>query len=240
MRAPPTSLPIAFEEVSVVAGHVTILDRISLTIASSAPTVLLGPNGGGKSTVLRLIAGLTAPANGRISWGAASMPKRERFAIVFQSPVMLMRSVEANLRFALAAAGMPVASRAARAAELLGLVGLADKSQRPARRLSGGERQRLAIARALAKQPAVLLLDEPTANLDPAATRMVEQLIRETAARDVKIVLATQDLGQARRLGGDIILLHRGRVVEAASADRFFASPQSAETRKFIDGELLA
>lgn len=240
MRAPHASLPIVFEDVSVVAAPVTILDRLSLTIASSAPTVLLGPNGGGKSTALRLIAGLTAPTNGRISWGGASAPKRERFAIVFQSPVMLMRSVEANLRFALAAAGMPPGSRAARAAELLGLVGLADKSQRPARRLSGGERQRLAIARALARQPAVLLLDEPTANLDPAATRMVEQLIRDTAARDVKIVLATQDLGQARRLGGDIILLHRGRVVEAASADRFFASPQSSETRKFIDGELLA
>jgi tungstate transport system ATP-binding protein len=240
MRAPSENQAIVFDRVDFRAGETPILDAVSFAISPGAPTVLLGPNGAGKSTVLRLIAGLIFPERGRISWGEADAPGRERIAVVFQNPVMMMRSAAANLRFAAAVAGVPRMRRAARVDELLALVGLADKTRRPARGLSGGERQRLAIARALARDPATLLLDEPTANLDPAATKMVEHLIAATAARGVKIILATQDLAQARRLAGDIIFLHRGRMIEAGAAECFFQAPRTDAARRFVVGELLA
>lgn len=240
MRAPFENQAIMFDEVGFRAGETPILDAVSFAIAPGAPTVLLGPNGAGKSTVLRLIAGLIFPERGRISWGEAEAPGRERIAVVFQNPVMMMRSAAGNLRFAAAVAGVPRMRRAARVDELLALVGLSDKARRPARGLSGGERQRLAIARALARDPATLLLDEPTANLDPAATKMVEHLIAATAARGVKIILATQDLAQARRLAGDIIFLYRGRMIEAGAAESFFQAPRTDAARRFIDGDLLA
>ncbi len=129
---------------------------------------------------------------------------------------MLRRSAAGNVRYALAAAGVPRGARTARSMELLALVGLAAVAQRPARRLSGGEQQRLALARALAREPEVLFLDEPTASLDPAATKAIEDLIVAVAARGIKVVLSTHDLAEARRLAGEIVLLHRGRVVETA------------------------
>ena len=152
---------------------------------------------------------------------------------------MLRRSTAGNVRYALAAAGVPRATRTAHAAELLTLVGLKDLGRRPARRLSGGEQQRLALARALARNPDVLFLDEPTASLDPAATKAIEDIVRTVTARGVKVVMSTHDLGQAKRLAGDVVLLHRGRVVEHAPSPAFFAAPQTQEARKFIAGELL-
>jgi tungstate transport system ATP-binding protein len=159
--------------------------------------------------------------------------------MVFQRPAMLRRSVAGNIRYALAAAGVARAGRAARTAELLALVGLGALARRPARRISGGEQQRLALARALAKNPAVLFLDEPTASLDPAATKAVEDVIAAIAARGIKVVTATHDLGEARRLAGDVMLLHRGRVIESGAAASFFDAPRTDEAKKFIAGELL-
>jgi tungstate transport system ATP-binding protein len=159
--------------------------------------------------------------------------------MVFQRPAMLRRSVAGNIRYALAAAGVARAQRAARTAELLTLVGLGGLAQRPARRISGGEQQRLALARALAKNPAVLFLDEPTASLDPAATKAVEDVIGAIAARGIKVVMATHDLGEARRIAGEIVLLHRGRVIEGGASAQFFEAPLTEEARKFIAGELL-
>ena len=152
---------------------------------------------------------------------------------------MLRRSTSDNLQYALAAAGMPRDQRASRAAELLALVGLEKLAQRPARRLSGGEQQRLALARALARDPEVLFLDEPTASLDPAATKAIEDIVRAISARGVKVVMATHDLGQAKRIAGDIVLLHRGRLIENAPAMEFFESPRSEEAKNFMAGELL-
>jgi tungstate transport system ATP-binding protein len=239
MRAPASDLPIVFDDVSVVAGAVTILDRISLTLAPGAPTILIGPNGAGKTTLLRLAMGLIRPARGRLTWGGRADITPSLCAIVFQRPVMLRRSTAGNIHYALAAAGAPRETRAARCAELLALVGLTDLANRPARRLSGGEQQRLALARALAKNPAVLFLDEPTASLDPAATKAIEDVVRAVAARGIKVVMSTHDLGEARRLAGEIVLLHRGRVIESAAASDFFTAPRTDEGRKFIAGELL-
>ncbi len=134
---------------------------------------------------------------------------------------------------------MPRGERAARVGELLALVGLGGLGERPARKLSGGEQQRLALARALAKEPQVLFLDEPTASLDPAATKAVEDVIRTVTARGIKVVMSTHDLGEARRLAGEIVLMHRGRVVETADAHVFFSNPGTPEARRFVAGELL-
>jgi tungstate transport system ATP-binding protein len=236
MRAPSSELPIVFDGVTVTAGAVTILDDMALTLASGAPTVLIGPNGSGKSTLLRVAMGLLAPSRGRITWGGLENVPPLRRAIVFQRPAMLRRSAAANIRFALRAAGIPRAEHARRASELLELVGL---GSRAARRLSGGEQQRLALARALARDPAVLFLDEPTASLDPTATKAVEDIIRTVSERNIKVVMATHDLGEARRLAGDVVMLHRGRIVETAAAASFFDRPQTAEARTFLAGELL-
>jgi tungstate transport system ATP-binding protein len=239
MRPPALDLPVMLVDVTVAAGGLTILDRVTLTLQSGPPTILIGPNGAGKTTLLRAAMGLTPPSRGLITWGGReSSPPRQR-AIMFQRPAVLRRSAAGNIRYALAAASVARAARADRAAELLARVGLNGLGQRPARRLSGGEQQRLALARALARDPGLLFLDEPTASLDPAATKAIEDIVRTVAARGVKVVMSTHDLGQARRLAGDIVFMHRGRLVESGPAADFFAAPRSEEAAKFIAGELL-
>jgi tungstate transport system ATP-binding protein len=240
MRAPDSDLPLMLQEVTIVARDVTILDRITLTIATGSPTILIGPNGSGKTTLLRAVMGLTPLSSGRITWNGRENASPKRRAITVQRPVMLRRTAAANVRYALAAAGIPHAKRQERTAELLTLVGLDELGDRPARRLSGGEQQRLALARALARDPTALLLDEPTASLDPYATKAIEDLVGVVSARGVKVVMSTHDIGQAKRLAGDIVLLHRGRLIENAPAMEFFATPHTEKARKFIAGELLA
>jgi tungstate transport system ATP-binding protein len=239
MRAPVSDLPLLLVNARIVAGATAILDEVTLSIVAGSPTVLIGPNGSGKTTLLRAAMGLIPLTSGRITWGGRETASPERSAIMFQRPAMLRRSAASNIRYALAAANIPRGQRQQRADELLALVGLDGLGRRPARRLSGGEQQRLALARALARDPAILFLDEPTASLDPYATKTIEDIIRAVSARGVKVVMSTHDLGQARRLAGDIVLLHRGRLIETAPADTFFAGPRTQEARKFIAGELL-
>ena len=239
MRPPVTNLPIELDEVSFAVRNVTILDRVTLSIGAGTPTVIVGPNGSGKTTLLRLAMGLVRPSSGRVTWGSRADASSERRAIVFQRPVMLRRTAEANLRYALAAAGVPASERDARGRELLALVGLTSLADRPARKLSGGEQQRLALARALAKDPQILFLDEPTASLDPAATKSVEDLIRGIAARGIKVVMSTHDLGEAQRLAGEVVLMHRGRIIEANRAADFFNNPRTSDAARFVAGELL-
>ena len=244
MRAPVSDLPIIFVDATILAGALAILDNVSLMLGPGSPTILIGPNGAGKTTLLRAAMGLIPVSRGHITWGGKDWGSREpsppgRHAISFQRPTMLRRSTAGNIRYALAAAGIARDIRQERTAELLALVGLEGLEQRPARRLSGGEQQRLALARALARDPAVLFLDEPTASLDPAATKAIEDIVRAVTARGVKVVMSTHDLGQAKRLAGDIALLHRGRLIENAQASQFFAGPRSEEGRQFIAGELL-
>ena len=239
MRAPASDLPILFDGVSLVVRGLVILDRVNLMLMPGAPTVLIGPNGSGKTTLLRLAMGLIAPTSGRVTWAGRDDLPPERRAIVFQRPAMLRRSAAGNVRYALAAASVPRSERRRRTADLLALVGLADFERRPARRLSGGEQQRLALARALARDPDVLFLDEPSASLDPAATKAIEDIVRDIAARGVKVMMSTHDLAQARRIGGEVALMHRGRLIESARAMEFFNSPRTEEGRCFLAGELL-
>ena len=239
MRNPTLDLPLMFVDVRILAREVAILDGITLRLEAGPPTLLIGPNGSGKTTLLRAAMGLIAPSSGLITWGGREHSPPTRRAIVFQRPTMLRRSVAGNVRYALAAADVPHGRREQRTAELLADVGLSELERRPARRLSGGEQQRLALARALARDPAILFLDEPTASLDPYATKAIEDIVRAVAAAGVKVVMSTHDLGQARRLAGDVVLLHRGRLIEQAPASEFYANPRTDEARTFIAGELL-
>lgn len=239
MRPPARDLPLMLVDVSIVARAVTILDHVTLMFGAGRPTVLIGPNGSGKTTLLRAAMGLIPASRGLITWGGREHSPPTRRAILFQRPVMLRRSAAGNVRYALATTQGPRSQRAGRTAALLAEVGLQGLERRPARRLSGGEQQRLALARALALDPDVLFLDEPTASLDPAATKGIEDIVRAVTARGVKVVMSTHDLGQAKRIAGDIAFLHRGRLIETGPAETFFAAPRSAEARTFIAGELL-
>jgi tungstate transport system ATP-binding protein len=213
---------------------------VSLTLGSSPRTIILGPNGAGKSLLLRLCHGLLRPTAGSVQWrGPGATADRRRQAMVFQRPVMLRRSARANIDYALKLKGIPGAMRRARIREVLEDTGLAGLAERAARNLSIGEQQRLALARAWATAPEVLFLDEPTASLDPAATRAIEDIICAIDLSGTKIVMTTHDLGQARRLADEILFLHRGRLLEQRPAAEFFAAPATAEAAAFIAGKLL-
>jgi tungstate transport system ATP-binding protein len=238
-------LPLRLDALGYEVAGRRLVDGVTLELTAGPRTVLLGPNGAGKSLLLRLCHGLLAPTSGRLAWlgaGAAALSPaalRRRQAMVFQRPVLLRRSVAANVDYALGLRGTPRRRRAARVAEALERVGLAGLAGRPARVLSGGEQQRLALARAWALQPEVLFLDEPTASLDPGATRAVEEIIDAFHRAGTKIVMTTHDLGQARRLADEVVFLHRGRLAEHAPAAAFFAGPASPEAAAFVAGELL-
>ena len=232
-------LPLALDAVCFAARGRTIIDRVSCEIGTGPRTVILGPNGAGKSVLMRLCHGLLQPTSGTIAWQGTHETRRPREqAMVFQRPVMLRRSVLANVVYGLKLAGVSRAERELRARDVLDVVGLADRAGRPARVLSGGEQQRLALARAWAPGPEVLFLDEPTANLDPGATREVEYIIGQIHASGTKIIMTTHNLGQARRFADEILFLNEGRLAERAPAGQFFKQPASAEAASFIKGEL--
>ncbi|NCO16043.1 MAG: ATP-binding cassette domain-containing protein [Alphaproteobacteria bacterium] len=231
--------PVTLHGVRLTRGGRALLDGLSLTLAPGGVTALIGPNGAGKSLTLRLIAGLIAPDAGTLRWGAARAPGRGAVALVFQKPVLLRRSAGANIDHALAVAGVSRRERPARRAALLALAGLEALAGEPARALSGGEAQRLALARALAARPRLLLLDEPTASLDPAATAAIEALIGRVAAQGTTVLLVTHDAGQVRRLADRALFLHAGRVTEDAPAARLLSDPQSPQAQAYLAGRLL-
>ena len=214
-----------------------VLEQVNLELSGEGISVILGPNGTGKTLLLRLLAGLLPAHGGRIDWGGKLQPNG-RLAMVFQQPMLLRLSVFANVEFALRPQQMTAAERKARTLEVLERVGLLHREKDCARLLSGGERQRLALARAWAMRPRLLLLDEPTASLDPSATEQVERIIREVRTEGAKVLMTTHNLGQATRLADDIIFLAEGCVQEHAPAQRFFARPQSPAARAFLQGEL--
>jgi len=234
----PRILPLAVKDLGFRIGEVTVLNGVSLNVAPGTRNIVMGANGAGKSVLLRLLHGLLTPTVGSVRWSLADdAAVRRAQAMVFQRPVMLRRSVRENVEFALKLAGAPELRYAAEAAlDRVGLLRLAD---RPARLCSGGEQQRVALARAWALQPEVLFLDEPTASLDPAATRSIEETIAAMHAHGTTIVMTTHDLGQARRLADRVLFLHHGRLVEDAAAATFFQQPTSHEAAAFIKGELL-
>jgi tungstate transport system ATP-binding protein len=230
-------LPLRLEKVCITISGQQIIDGVSAVFEAGPRSIIIGPNGAGKSMLLRLCHGLVSPSSGHVQWSGES-GSSSRQAMVFQRPVMLRRSALANVIYALAVASIPRAEREPRARAAMERAGLLSIAERPARVLSGGEQQRLALARAWALNPEVLFLDEPTANLDPGATREVEAVIQAIHEGGAKIIMTTHNLGQARRLGDEILFLNQGRLAEHSDAAAFFPKPRSAEANAFIRGEL--
>ena len=199
--------------------------------------MLLGPNGAGKTVLLKMLAGLISPDVGSLRWGDAASAT-QRVASVFQQPMLLRSSVLANVGLGLKPLRLDRRQTESRCREMLRRVGLAHRAEESARLLSGGERQRLALARAWAVRPRLLLLDEPTAALDPSATEAVEAIVREIRTEGAKILMSSHNLGQAMRLADDIVFIDAGRVREHSATARFFSRPQSSEAKLFIQGEL--
>lgn len=234
----PPVLPCDARGLCFEAGGELLIDHVDLKLGPGAVTVIMGPNGAGKTILVRLLHGMLEPSAGEILWGGRALCEetRKRQAMVFQTPVLLRRSVEANIAFALRLHGE---NGHARCMQILEEAGLADKARQPARLLSGGERQRLAIARALAADPEVLFLDEATASLDPGSVLAIEETVLSARDRGVKIIFITHDIGQARRLGDDIVFMHQGRVVERAQAQDFFEQPASRAARDYLAGRIV-
>ena len=220
------------------AGGKRLINDINLTLQHGSITVVMGANGAGKSLLLRLLHGLITPSSGEVLWGGKPMCEdiRRRQAMVFQQPVMLRRSVAANIGFALKLRG---AIKQERVDELLEMAGLVKFSEQAARALSGGEQQRLALVRALATEPDVLFLDEPTASLDPSSVSAIESLVRLACDDGAKIIFITHAFGQAKRMADDVVFLHKGRLIEQGPARAFFEAPTSQEAQDYLDGRLM-
>ncbi len=240
MKAAASILPIELRSVCFDAPRHRLIKELSFRLEAGPRTIIIGPNGAGKSLLLRLCHGLLKPSSGEIVWhGAANGDPRRFQAMVFQRPVMLRRSVAANIDFALSLRKIARAERRHAIDEALERTGLSRFAKAPARVLSYGEQQRLAMARSWALKPQVLFLDEPSANLDPAATHVIEEVIDAMNRAGTKIIMTTHDLGQARRLADEVMFIHRGRLLEHAPADRFFSGPKNDLAQAFLRGELL-
>ncbi len=213
----------------------TLLKDISVTSYTQGVTMVMGANGAGKSLFLRCLHGLLNPTSGTIRLNGESLTEsRSAQAMVFQKATLLRRTVLQNLQFA-----APAGTTMSDIRSVLEKVHLAAKEKNPARMLSGGEQQRLALARALLTRPRVLLLDEPTASLDPASVLIIEGLINNAKLEGVKSIFVSHDIGQAKRLASDIIFLHQGRITEHTDAETFFTSPQSKEAKAYLAGEIV-
>lgn len=229
--------PLRAEHISFAPMETPILKDVSLTLEAGSFTAILGPNGAGKSVMMRLLHGLLKPTSGTLQWGALENRPQQQ-AMLFQRPVMLRRSVLGNVVYGLHVQGVPPAEASRRAQNALAMVGLSHLADRPARVLSGGEQQRVALARAAALEPSILFLDEPTASLDPTATRAIEASLTELHQQGTTIVMITHHLGQARRLARDIVFVHQGRITEHTPAAEFFRQPRSTAASEFLKEEL--
>ena len=233
-------LPLELIDVAYRAGREELLSGINLSFDGNLPSVILGPNGAGKTLLLRICHGLLEPSSGFVRWRDPSLAMRpDSQGMVFQKPVMLRRSVSDNVRFALKVTGVERKLHGERTTVALDAAGLSALADRRATHLSGGEQQRLALARCHAIRPRVLFLDEPTAHLDPTATRKIEDMIAVIRDAGTRIIMVTHDVGQAKRLAGHIVFMHRGRVLESTAAEDFFGQPSSSEAAAYLDGELL-
>ncbi len=234
------------QDVSRRYGQREVLRIDRLEVFAGEVLAIIGPSGSGKSTLLRLLNFLEEPSEGAILFRGVPfgpgrpMPTdlRRRVTTVFQRPHLLNRSVAANVQYGLGV--RRVGNSHALALEALEQVGLADLANQRARTLSGGEAQRVALARALVIQPDALLLDEPTANLDPYNVVAIERSIsRFNQERGTTIVLVTHNVFQARRMASRVALLLDGRIIEVEDAQQFFESPGDPRTAAFIRGEMV-
>ena len=231
--------PLKINNASVRKRGKTVLGPIDLTLGGEGFTVILGPNGAGKTTLLRLMHGIETAATGTVAWAIPNAQAHGRQSFVFQSPIVLRRSVQDNLIYPLIITGTRKADAVDQAQKAAGSVGLGDVLDQTASKLSGGEKQKLALARALVNKPDIVFLDEPCSNLDGRATREIEAVLKQASAQGTRIVMTTHNLGQARRLASDILFLLHGKLYETASAADFFTNPQTPAAGAFINGDIV-
>ena len=230
--------PIKIKNISILLNDRIILRNINCQINDKSITAILGPNGAGKSLLLQTINGLTPILNGEITYNLRQLDDniRKQQAMVFQSPTLLRRTVLGNMEFV---NSINKNTNMLDVKSILKKVGLEACNNKPARLLSGGEKQRLSLARALLIQPKLLLLDEPTANLDPYSLKLIEDLISEENSKGTTIILTTHDMSQAKRLASDIIFINKGEILEQTQAKIFFKEPQTIEAKRYLTGEIL-
>lgn len=232
--------PIHLEGVEVRKSGKCLLGPLDLTLAPEGFTIVMGPNGAGKSTLLKTLHGMERVRAGTRTWAVPEAEALTRQAFVFQTPVVMRRTVLDNVAYPLTLRGVSKREAQAAAQGWLSVVGLSKAAAQRASDLSGGERQKMALARALITEPEVLLLDEPCANLDGQATREIESLLLNAHKDGMRIVMATHDHGQARRLASEVLFLHKGKLLEQTPAPQFFETPQTPEAKAFIAGDIVA
>ncbi len=234
-----TVLPIKLENVSLKRRGKLLLGPITWEISGHGVTMLMGPNGAGKSSLLRMVHGLEPVKQGEIKWVEDPSSFREKQSFVFQSPIIMRRSVFENLIYPLKIRKTSSEEMLKRAEYWLERIGLSDMRNADAMTLSGGEKQKLALARALITEPSLLFLDEPTANLDGGSTFLIEEIVREMADQGVRVIMSTHGLSQGRRLADEVVFLHKGNIVENSAGSKFFENPQSDLSKRFLGGEIL-
>jgi len=244
-------LPIEGHDLSVVRNGRTVLSVDAVSVGKSPCTAIIGPNGAGKSLLLRVLGGLLTPDAGRVSWGGAPVlapdqslnnaQRDRRLSVGFVShrPALLARSARHNLEYALRARGTVRAVARKKAIAALENAGLSAIVNTPAQRLSAGEQQRLALTRALALEPAILLLDEPTASVDPLSTAPIEAMLKLASNQGCRVVIVSHDLHQVKRLADEVLLMNQGELVEQQAVLPFFDAPLSPVARSWVAGDLL-
>ena len=230
-------LPIYIKDLSLILDERKILSSLNFSINSDDITVIMGPNGAGKSIFLKILNGILTPTSGCITWN-----NKKQFsdtlntqAFVFQKPILLRRSVIANLDYMDSVLGYKKKISKDR---LLEIVQLKKQKNQPARMLSLGEQQRLSLIRSLMLRPNLLLLDEPTANLDPASTKIIEDIILNLKMMGIKIIFVTHNILQAKRIADEIIFLNEGKMVEHLNKQEFFSNSKSIEVQNYLNGIL--
>ena len=236
LQSDKSFLPLEIKNLNYSIGSKEILYNLNIKIISDKITVIMGPNGAGKSTLLKILNGIIRPTSGKILWNEKvdeSLVLNGQ-ALVFQKPVLLRRSVKANLDFFDKLTNLNNYDKN----QLLKIVDLLDQKNQPARLLSLGEQQRLSLIRALLLRPRLIMLDEPTANLDPASTKIIEDIIISLKEFGIKIIFVTHNILQAKRLADEVIFFDKGKLIEHSNSKEFFLNSKSMKVNNYLNGIL--
>ncbi len=236
LQSDKSFLPLEIKNLNYSIGSKEILYNLNIKIISDRITVIMGPNGAGKSIFLKILNGIIRPTSGKILWNEKvdeSLVLNGQ-ALVFQKPVLLRRSVKANLDFFDKLTNLNNYDKN----QLLKIVDLLDQKNQPARLLSPGEQQRLSLIRALLLRPRLIMLDEPTANLDPASTKIIEDIIISLKEFGIKIIFVTHNILQAKRLADEVIFFDKGKLIEHSNSKEFFLNSKSMKVNNYLNGIL--
>ena len=237
----PAVQPVSGQALQMERAGRVLLSVPGIEFGKAGCSVIVGPNGAGKSLLVRTLCGLIKLDSGRVYW-AGTVPdasRRHQVGLLLQRPVLLRRTAMQNIAYALRKTGLSRKAAAEHACQSLHKAGLGTVMQVPSHRLSGGEQQRVALARALALKPDMLFLDEATANVDPASTLVIEQQLLGAMRAGLQVVMVSHDVGQVRRLANEVVLMHKGQIVEQSPREAFFEKTMNPVSRRWLAGELL-